>query len=70
MRLRYVLLVALLNVGCGDDNNGFAIKADCNPLGIERCMVPWPSSVYEIDDATSKTGKRLDIPEGARWRGH
>jgi hypothetical protein len=65
MQLRYVLLVALLSAGCGDDNNGLAVKADCNPLGIARCMVPWPSSVYEIDDATAKTGKRLDIPEGA-----
>ncbi len=65
MRLRFILLATLLSVSCGDDSTGFVVKADCNPLGMAHCMVPWPSSVYEIDDAASATGKRLDIPEGA-----
>jgi hypothetical protein len=38
--------------------------ARCNPLGIHHCMTPWPSSVFEIEDATSATGRRLAIPEG------
>jgi hypothetical protein len=38
--------------------------ARCNPLGIHHCMTPWPSSVFEVDDATAATGRRLAIPEG------
>jgi hypothetical protein len=38
------------------------MKANCNPLGVNHCMNPWPSSVFEVDDATSATGRRLAIP--------
>ncbi|HSN30337.1 MAG TPA: hypothetical protein VLT45_28810 [Kofleriaceae bacterium] len=40
------------------------MKANCNPLGFANCMVPWPSGVFEIDDASTGTGKRLQIPQG------
>jgi hypothetical protein len=37
----------------------------CNPLGGASCITPWPSSIYEVDDATSPTGRRIAIPAGA-----
>ena len=38
--------------------------ARCNPLGIHHCMTPWPSSVFEIEDPATATGRRLAIHEG------
>lgn len=40
------------------------MKANCNPLGFSNCTAPWPSGVFEVDDATTMTGKRLQIPQG------
>ncbi len=40
------------------------MKANCNPLGFANCMVPWPSGVFEVDDASTPTGKKLQIPQG------
>ena len=33
----------------------------CNPLVGDDCLTPYPSSFYEIDDATSATGVRLHL---------
>lgn len=30
-----------------------------------NCITPWPSSIYEIEDPATATGRRLDIPEDA-----
>lgn len=52
---------------CGNDDNagnGTGVEDYCNPLGSNHCMTPWPSSAFEIEDSTSPTGYRLDIPEG------
>jgi hypothetical protein len=68
-----LVLLAILGGACGDDGGttdgpdapgGFAIAPECNPLGISHCMAPWPSSAFEVDDATSATGRRLAIPAG------
>ena len=40
------------------------MKANCNPLGFSNCTAPWPAGVFEVDDATTATGKRLNIPQG------
>jgi hypothetical protein len=29
------------------------------------CVAPWPSGLYQVDDASTATGVRLSIPEGA-----
>src|SRR5438874_13366961 len=60
------LLVAL--AACGDQH--LSIEPDCNPLGFGRgpftsCMVPWPSSAFEVADASTPTGRHLAIPSGA-----
>ena len=49
----------------GDDGGGLVTAAECNPLGGHRCSLPFPSSLYMIEDATTPTGFRLDIPDGA-----
>ncbi|MEN8719669.1 MAG: hypothetical protein ABF296_05335, partial [Oceanococcaceae bacterium] len=34
----------------------------CNPLDPAHCMLPFPSSFYEVDDPQTVTGKRIRIP--------
>ncbi len=46
----------------GDDALDLDTPDNCNPLGGSRCITPWPSAVYEVDDAATETGKRLGIP--------
>jgi hypothetical protein len=60
MRLWCVLLVA----ACGGSTS-LDVPPECNALGETGCVLPWPSSVYERDDASSPTGVRLDLPLGA-----
>ncbi len=48
-------------LACGGDS-GSAINAECNPLGGVSCMMPWPSAAYMIEDSSTETGFRLDIP--------
>lgn len=59
----FAFATALL-AACSSDT-GLATSERCNPLGFDHCMAPWPSSVFEIADAASPTGRRLAIPEGA-----
>jgi hypothetical protein len=61
-----VLPCALVVVvaACGGET-ALAIDPHCNPLGANACMTPWPSSAFEVDDATTATGRRLAIPERA-----
>src|SRR5690242_18929211 len=40
------------------------MKANCNPLGGNHCMTTRPSSVFECDDESTQTGRRLAIPQG------
>lgn len=57
---RAVLVVALSLAACGSE--GSSIPDQCNPLGGQGCLLPWPSAAYEVDDATTVTGRRLSIP--------
>ena len=59
-------MAAALACACGDDSShGPDIAPECNPLGGDRCLLPFPTSLYLADDAGSATGVRLDIPAGA-----
>lgn len=49
---------------CGGDE-GSPIATECNPLGGVSCMMPWPSATYMVEDSSSETGFRLDVPIGA-----
>ena len=63
-RCAAALLAALAACGGGGDD-GPELPAACNPLGGQRCILPFPSSLYLVDDPGTATGVRVDIPEGA-----
>ena len=50
-------LVALVLVACGGDD-GSKIPSQCNPLGGEGCLFPWPSMAYY-------DGSHISIPKTA-----
>ena len=54
-----VLVVALSLAACGND--GSAIPTQCNPLGGQGCLLPWPSAAFEVPDSTTATGRRVKI---------
>lgn len=56
------LLLAGVLCACNSDT-ALPIEAQCNPLGLNHCMTPWPSAVFEVDDATTPTGRHLAIPD-------
>lgn len=53
---------ALAAAACGNGDIALPIEAQCNPLGSGHCMTPWPNAVFEVDDATTMTGRHLAIP--------
>ncbi|HTM23250.1 MAG TPA: hypothetical protein VL172_22165 [Kofleriaceae bacterium] len=57
--------LALLAACGGDGGLTGEVPAQCNPLGGAGCVTPWPSSLYQVADASTATGVRLDIPEDA-----
>ncbi|MCW5806209.1 MAG: hypothetical protein KIT31_27840 [Deltaproteobacteria bacterium] len=67
--MRNLLAFTLFTVAAaacgGDDELVLATPQQCNPLGGTGCISPWPSALYEVDDAATATGRRLAIPAGA-----
>lgn len=59
---KLVLLSLVLCAACGDDGNTSGIPDQCNPLGGEGCLLPWPSATYLKADTASMTGFRVDLP--------
>lgn len=61
-----VSLVPVLVAACGGDDgttpNTSGIPDECNPLGGQGCLLPWPSMVYATADATAATGFRVALP--------
>lgn len=62
---RLLAVAALAAVACSDDSPTSDIPAECNPLGGTTCMLPWPSSAYEVADPASSSGVRLSLPAEA-----
>lgn len=61
-----VVSVAAALGGCGGgDGNTTDIPDECNPLGGDGCMIPWPSMAYVDDDPATATGHRLALPPAA-----
>ncbi len=56
------LAAGLVLVACSGDT-ALPIEAQCNPLGINHCMTPWPSGMFEVEDATTATTRKLAIPD-------
>lgn len=63
--MRALLVSLTLIAACGGGDKDLATPDECNPLGGSSCITPWPSAIYEVDDASSRTGRRLAIPAGA-----
>jgi hypothetical protein len=63
--LTLTLVGALALAACGDDALTLPVAANCNPLGFDHCMAPWPSAAFEVADTSTATGRKLAIPEGA-----
>jgi len=60
--MRCIALLCLLAAACGTDGNTNGIPDECNPLGGEGCLLPWPSMIYETADPSTVSGQRLAIP--------
>lgn len=60
-----VLLGLVVLAACGDDGNTSGIPDECNPMGGEGCLMPWPSATYLKTDSASVTGFRVDLPTAA-----
>ena len=65
MRKLLVSTMMLAAGACGGGDKSLDTPDECNPLGGVRCMTPWPSAIYQRDDAAQPTGVRMDIPKGA-----
>jgi hypothetical protein len=60
------LAFASLTVAAACGGDSLSVPAECNPLGGGvSCMMPWPSAAYLVDDATTETGLRVDLPVAA-----
>lgn len=57
---RAIVVVALSLAACGSE--GSDIPDHCNPLGGQGCLLPWPSSAYEVADSSTATGRRVNLP--------
>ncbi len=62
---KLVLLGIVVFAACGDDGNSSGIPDQCNPMGGEGCLLPWPSATYLKTDSSSVTGFRVDLPTTA-----
>ena len=61
------LAAAVAASGCGDNAAAVTVPTQCNPLGGDSCLMPWPSSAYLVE-ADTPTGVRLDLPAEAMPR--
>jgi hypothetical protein len=60
-----VVPVGAVLAACGSSGTHLPMADACNPLGVNHCMAPFPSSAFEIADATSETGRRLALTSDA-----
>ena len=65
--LKQFVLVSLIGglalplTACGGDG-GTDVNEACNPLAGPACLMPWPSATYLVEDSTTQTGYRVDLP--------
>jgi hypothetical protein len=70
IRRRTVALALLLCASCLPPSTGLPerepgdrtpLSASCDATSDFRCLLPWPSNVYTVADATTATGLRLNV---------
>jgi hypothetical protein len=54
-----------LLAACGGSSNDSGIPDQCNPLGGQGCLLPWPSMAFATVDSTAKTGFRVALTKDA-----
>jgi hypothetical protein len=78
IRLLSATLPVLLCMGCPPADTGLPdrapgdrtpLSASCDETAPLRCLMPWPSNVFTVADATTATGLRLNVdPTGLYTR--
>lgn len=66
--VRGLVLVGVAAVAACDSPAGPElpdIQPGCNPLIGDDCLSPFPSSVYQVDDASTATGVRMAVVQSA-----
>jgi hypothetical protein len=58
-------LTLLAGAACGGSSNDSGIPDQCNPLGGQGCLMPWPSMAFVKADSTAKTGFRVALTKDA-----
>lgn len=52
--------------GLADVDTSFKYDTDCNPIGWEwSCLLPYPSDHFLVDDPSTPSGKRVELPNKA-----
>ncbi len=65
-------LFLVLLVGCPPDPIHVLVEPHCEPTSPRHCMLPWPSSTWLTEDASTATGYRLTydaegVPRNDSW---
>lgn len=60
-RLRRLAPLLLCLAACGGNDKTSPVADECNPLGEQSCLLPWPSSAFLQEDPTTATGYRLAL---------
>ena len=66
--LALALVSLLLACAPRPQSNPPPVHLDCNVIG-QTCLLPWPSSVFEVADAAAGSGVRLDPSDQASFAG-
>jgi hypothetical protein len=54
------------DLGAPDAGGGLdTSRPECENLNPQACLLPWPSSRYLVEDATTRTGYRVRFPEAS-----
>ena len=63
------LALALVALGCSDDEQPLAIPEGCNPVAYEHdCLLPFPSDFFLVADPSLPSGLRVALTEAAQLR--
>ncbi len=61
--IKGVFLMTLF-LACSKGGHNVSIPPGCNPVSLDDCFLPFPSSYYLKEDPDTVTGFRVNIPEG------